>query len=30
MINSQSQTVVEGLDELVDAFMKLGDDAIPY
>lgn len=29
-INSKSQTIVEGLDELIKAFMKLGDEAMPY
>lgn len=29
-INSRSQTTVEGLDELMKAFSKLGDDALPY
>lgn len=29
-INSKSQTTVEGLDELISAFQKLGDEAMPY
>ena len=29
-IHSKSQTTVEGLDELISAFQKLGDEAIPY
>ena len=28
-INSKSQTVVEGLDELIKAFAALGDEAMP-
>ena len=30
MIYSKSQTTVEGLDELIEAFMKLPDDALAY
>ncbi|WP_128426287.1 HK97 gp10 family phage protein [Gudongella oleilytica] len=29
-IHSKNQTTVEGLDELIAAFQKLGDDALPY
>jgi HK97 gp10 family phage protein len=29
-IYSKSQTTVEGLDELISAFQKLGDEAIPH
>jgi len=29
-IYSKNQTTVEGLDELISAFQKLGDEAIPY
>ena len=29
-IHSKNQTTVEGLDELIEAFQKLGDDALPY
>jgi HK97 gp10 family phage protein len=29
-INSKTQTTVEGLDELIDAFMNLGNEAIPF
>lgn len=29
-IYSKNQTIVEGLDDLISAFQRLGDEAIPY